>query len=107
VQFVAVASQNVTSPGETAVIPVATVAVNVTRVCDATGEFAGVNFSVVVVAVCALIIVPDSTTETRRRTIHIWQRDPQKQKSFICILLVQVLHEIQLRGLSVFIQDVC
>jgi hypothetical protein len=62
---------------------------------------------VVVVAVCARIIVPGSTTATKRTTIHIRQRNPPEQKSFICILLVQALHEIQLRGLSVFIRDVC
>jgi hypothetical protein len=85
-------------------LPVDTVAVNVTRVCDATGELAGVNASVVVVAVCARIIFPGRTTATRRRTIRIRQRNPQEQKSFICIPLTQVLHEIQLRGFSVFIR---
>jgi hypothetical protein len=107
VQFVAIASQNVTSPGETAVLPLATVAVNVTRVRDSTGELAGVNASVVVVAVCARIIVPGSTLATKRRTMHIRQRKPQEQKSFICILLAPVFHEIQLRDLSVFIRAVC
>jgi hypothetical protein len=92
VQFVAVASQNVTSPGETAVLPVATVAVKVTTVCGGNGEpseLDGDNASVVIVAVCAHIIVPGGTTATKRRTIRIRQRNPQEQKSFIWILLAQ------------------
>jgi hypothetical protein len=93
VQFVAVASQNVTNPGDTAVPPAVTVAVKITIVCGGNGEpgeLDGDTASVVVVAVCARIIVPGSTTATKRRTIHIRQRNPQEQKSFICILLAQV-----------------